>query len=292
MVVPASCGAYTCDAAGATCRTTCAADADCTAGNVCKTGACVPPPSDPDGGAGGGGASGGGASGGTGGAGASGGTGGAAASGGGGAGARGGNGGGAGASGDGGAGTTGACPGYAFCDDFADGDAAGWTPIGGTWSVIDDGGAVYRGANGSGNAIAGSPAWTDQTVEARVKVMQFGNDKPGFRAGVIARYANATSFYVFLIDGAGSLRVLKDGDVPGGHSGACGKIDANPTPGWHTLKLAVSGSTSVRLQTFLDGAPVHDCTSTAGPIPAGAAGAYVYGANTIVEFDDVRVSTP
>ena len=289
MVVGASCGAYTCDAAGAACRTACAADADCTAGNVCKSGACVPPPSDSDGGAGGAGGSGG-AGGGAGGAAGSGTTGAAGSAGTTGAGGRGGAGG---TGGGGAAGTTGTCPGYAFCDDFGDGDVIGWAPVGGTWSIVDDGGPVYRGANGSGNSIAGSPAWTDQTVEAHVKVVQFGNDKAGFRGGVIARYANATTFYVFLVDGTGSLRLLKDSGDPPSHTGTCGKIAANLTPGtWHTLKLVASGSTTVRLQTFLDGAPVHDCTTASATIPAGATGAYVYGANTIVEFDDVRVSTP
>jgi hypothetical protein len=81
--------------------------------------------------------------------------------------------------------------------------------------------------------------------------------------------------------------------MPTGRSGTCGKIDGSLTAGsWHTLKLVVSGAGTVRIQTFLDGAPVHDCTSTSGAIPAGAAGAYVHGANTIVEFDDVKVSTP
>ena len=110
---------------------------------------------------------------------------------------------------------------------------------------------------------------------------------------MIARYASAGSFYVFLFDGSGALRLLQNDDMPAGRSGTCGKIDANLTAGsWHTLKLAVSGSSTVRLQTFLDGAPVHDCTSTSGTVPAGAAAAYVHGANTIVEFDDVKVSTP
>jgi pectate lyase len=269
------------------------------------SGACVPPP-EPDGGATGGtsGGTGGGSAGAGGGGG--GGTGGAAgaagASGGGttGTGGRGGGtgggsagAGGGGAGGRGGAGGGGACPGHAFCDDFEDGDAAGWTPIGGTWAVVADGSSVYRGANGSGNAIAGSAAWTDQTVEARVKVVQFGNDKAGFRGGVIARYASASNFYVFFVDGTGALRVLMDNDTPSGHTGGCAKVDANLAPGsWHTLKLTASGSASVRLQTFVDGAPVHDCTTTSGTVPAGSAGAYVYGSNTIVEFDDVTVSTP
>jgi pectate lyase len=281
-------------------------------------GACVPPPG-PDGGAGGGGAgggaagaggggagggaagTGGGAAGGVGSGGAAGGVGGGGAGKGGAAGAAGGGtgggaagtaGAGAGASGAGGT-TGGACAGHAFCDDFEDGDAAGWTSIGGTWSVVADGSSVYRGANGNGNAIAGSAAWTDQTVEARVKVVQFANPKANSRGGVIARYANATTFYVFMVDATGGLRLLQNTDVPGSHTGTCQKVDANVTEGsWHTLKLSVSGSNSVRLQTFMDGAPIHDCTSTAGTVPAGSAGAYVYGSNTIVEFDDVKVSTP
>ena len=126
-----------------------------------------------------------------------------------------------------------------------------------------------------------------------MKVTQFGNDKAGFRGGVIARYASASSFYVFLYDGTGALRLLQNDDMPTGRSGTCGKIDASLTAGsWHTLKLAVSGASGVRVQTFLDGAPVHDCTSTSGAVPAGAAGTYIHGANTIVEFDDVKVSTP
>ena len=274
MVVPASCGAYACGSSGDTCRTTCATAADCASGNVCTMGSCLPP-SDPDAGAGG--AAGGGTAGAGGGGGSSGGSGGSSGPGGAGGGGRGGS----------------VCAGGVFCDDFEDGDAIGWVPIGGTWSVVSDGSSVYRGANGSGNSIAGSASWTDQTVEARVKVVQFGNTKAGFRAGVIARYANATSFYVFLYDGSGGLRLLKDGDLPPSHAGACAKVDANLTAGsWHTLKLVVSGSTTVRLQTFLDGTAIHDCTSASGTVPAGAVGAYVYGANTIVEFDDVKVSTP
>jgi hypothetical protein len=307
MVVAASCGAYTC-ASSEACRTSCSAPGDCAPGFTCMSGACVPP-SNPTGGAGGtgggaggdggsaaGAAGGAGAAGTTGMAGATAGTGGATSKGGTtGTGGAAGVGGAAGASAGTGGGSagTGGCPGYAFCDDFEDGDAIGWTPIGGTWSVIGDGSSVYRGANGSGNSIAGSSAWTDQTVEARVKVVQFGNTKSGFRGGLIARYASASNFYAFIVDGSGALRLLQDSDMPASHTGTCGKIDANLTAGtWHTLKLSISGSGSVRLRTYLDGAAIHDCTSTSGTVAAGSVGAYVYGSNTIVEFDDVKVSTP
>ena len=47
------------------------------------------------------------------------------------------------------------CAGYAFCDDFEDGNADGWTPSGGTWSVITDGSHVYQGGNGNSMSLAG-----------------------------------------------------------------------------------------------------------------------------------------
>ena len=37
---------------------------------------------------------------------------------------------------------------------------------------------------------------------------------------------------------------------------------------------------------------IHDCQTTIGTLAAGAVGTYIYGPNTIVEFDDVKVSTP
>jgi hypothetical protein len=37
---------------------------------------------------------------------------------------------------------------------------------------------------------------------------------------------------------------------------------------------------------------MHDCTITTGTLDAGGAGTYIYGPNTIAEFDDVKISTP
>jgi hypothetical protein len=268
------------------------------------------------GGAGGAGGAAGGASGAPGAAGAAGaigGAGGAAGSGGGGGSAAGGAGGAAGAAGAGGAtgrggaggagggaaGTGGTgCAGYAFCDDFEDGDAAGWTPNGGTWSVITEGSHVYQGGNGNAFSLAGQATWTDQTITARVKVLQFGGTSTSYRAGIVARATDASNLYVFAIDASGALRLLKGTSSPSGTgaSGTCGKVTPTPLAAantWYTMQLKVAGAgANVTITTFLDGVMIHDCTTSVGTLAAGAAGAYIYGPNTIAEFDDVKISTP
>jgi hypothetical protein len=333
MALPVSCAPYQCGGGGA-CRTSCASDADCLAPNVCMGTTCVPAGTGGAGGAGGSSGAGGagGATGGMGGAAGTtgtagtGGTTGAAGSGGttgtgGAGGATGGNGGvagttagagaggatgGAGRGGTGGtAGTTGTggrggtgCTGYAFCDDFEDGDTAGWTPNGGTWSVITDGSRVYQGGNGNSFSVAGQPTWTDQTITARVKVTQWGGTSTSYRAGIVARATDASNQYVFAIDASGALRLLKGTSSPSGTgaTGTCGKVSPTPlaTAGtWYTMQMKIVGTgNNVSLTTFFNGSPIHDCLTSVGTLAAGPAGTYVYGPNTIVEFDDVKVSTP
>ena len=328
MGLPVSCSPYACGTTGA-CRTSCTTDADCLAPNVCAGSLCGPPGS---GGAGGGGAGGGGGSaggaggtagGGGAGAGGSGGAAGAAgaagavgaagaagAAGGGGAGGAGGAAGSAGRGGAGGVagagggsggrgGAAGAgCPGYVFCDDFEDGNSAGWTPSGGAWSVITDGTRVYQGGNGSSMSIAGQAAWTDQTLTARVKVLQFGGTSTSYRAGIVARATDTSNLYVFAIDASGALRLLKGTSSPSGTgaTSTCGKV----TPGtgalpntWYTLQMRIAGTgANVVITTFFDGTMIHDCHTTVATLPSGPIGTYVYGPNTIAAFDDIRVSVP
>ena len=57
------------------------------------------------------------------------------------------------------------------------------------------------------------------------------------------------------------------------------------------IRVAGTGS-NVVITTFFNGTMIHDCQTTVGTLPSGAAGTYVYGPNTIAEFDDVRVSVP
>ena len=73
-------------------------------------------------------------------------------------------------------------------------------------------------------------------------------------------------------------------------SNASGLAAANT---WYTMQLKVAGSgANVTITTSFDGTPVHDCQITTGTLASGGAGTYIYGPNTIAEFDDVKISTP
>ncbi len=54
----------------------------------------------------------------------------------------------------------------------------------------------------------------------------------------------------------------------------------------------VGTGNNVSLSTSFNGTPIHDRQTTVGTLSAGPAGTYIYGPNTIAEFDDVRISTP
>jgi pectate lyase len=182
-----------------------------------------------------------------------------------------------------------------FCDDFEDGNATGWATTGGSWSVISDQSYVYAGGSGSYNATAG-PGWGDQTVEARMKILQFGGSGSSYRAGVVARNAQGSNFYTLSLDAAGDLRLLRGSSSPSGASGTCDAAPSGVSPvtnTWVKLKVAVSGSgSSVRIRSWMNDGMVHDCTTTSSTIPTGNAGVMSYGSSTRAEFDDFRVSSP
>jgi pectate lyase len=164
--------------------------------------------------------------------------------------------------------------------------------------VITDGSRVYQGGNGNAMSLAGQPSWTDQTITARVKVLQWGGTSTSYRAGIVARATGTSNLYVFAIDASGALRLLKGTSSPSGDgaSGTCGKVTPSPIAAvntWYTMQLKVVGTgNDVFISTFFNGAMIHDCQTSVGTLPAGAAGTYIYGPNTIAEFDDVRISTP
>jgi hypothetical protein len=178
---------------------------------------------------------------------------------------------------------------FALCDDFEDGNSTGWSPSGGTWAIKTDGSLVFQGANGSYNATAGSTAWTDQTVQARVKVVAFGGTSGSYRAGIIARYGGGSNYYTAVLEASGKMRIL----VGSSTVSACADLTQAVTTGtFYTLKLAVSGpASSVHIQSWLDGLARHDCTVTSG-LASGTAGIITFGSSTVAEFDDVTVTTP
>src|SRR4051794_22972118 len=80
-------------------------------------------------------------------------------------------------------------------DDFEDGDTAGWSKSGGSWSVVTDGNRVARQADtGSELArlFAGDTGWTDYTLQARVRPVDLS--AAGASAGVAARASGAHRF--------------------------------------------------------------------------------------------------
>ncbi|NJL43747.1 MAG: DUF2341 domain-containing protein [Nitrosarchaeum sp.] len=87
---------------------------------------------------------------------------------------------------------------FLFYDDFQDGDAAGWTALGGTWSVAD--GAYRQSADTTEymHASAGSALWGNYSLEVRVNISS-GGTTGGF-AGVAVRFSNTSEYYAAILD--------------------------------------------------------------------------------------------
>ncbi|MEU8077031.1 pectate lyase [Catellatospora citrea] len=164
-----------------------------------------------------------------------------------------------------------------FGDDFADGDASGWSTSGGSWSVS---GQAYRqsGTGADAKAQAGSTAWIDYTIQARVQPTVFGNSTRA--AGVVARARNMTSFYAFVLTGGGTAQLRRVSG--GGVTVLASAPTAVVTGTWYTLALRVSGSS---LSGAVNGATL--VTATDGTFATGRVGLAATYASAV--FDDVTV---
>jgi hypothetical protein len=203
--------------------------------------------------------------------------------------------GGAGNGGSGGSGSTGCSGNEEFCDDFEDLIADGWTTSGGTWVVMEDGDTnVYQGGGASEEALVDAGGWADQIVEARMRVVSFGGASDTYRAGILARYASSSAYYAFAIGGDKTLSIRRSTGAPSGSSGTCAAVSTSIEPSeWFTLKLQVTGPEgNVRLRTYLNGTPIHDCTTTATTAASGKAGVLTVGSGTTARFDDAKVLLP
>jgi hypothetical protein len=145
---------------------------------------------------------------------------------------------------------------FEFCDDFEDMDAVGWNVSGGTWGVVQsDGNYSYQGL-GSEESIAGESEWGNQTIEARVRVIDFNGATDDHRVGIIGRYATSSSFYVFAVGGDGNATLRKStSDVAG--LGTCEPVPVAVTEGeWFVMRMEISGTgSSVIINTFIDDQP-------------------------------------
>jgi pectate lyase len=168
-----------------------------------------------------------------------------------------------------------------FSDDFQDGNASGWSTSGGSWSVVTDGSLAYRQASTGSDAKsqAGSTAWTNYAVTARVKPLAWsGADRS---VGVIARAQNTTNYYQLGVTNGGAVQLSKR--VSGGFQ-VIGSAPATITLGTtYTLRLEAFGTT---LRGFLDGALL--ISTVDGTFSAGRIGLYTRNASGV--FDDLQVS--
>ena len=168
-----------------------------------------------------------------------------------------------------------------FTDDFEDGNANGWTVFGGSWSVVIDGTRVYRQSSGSSKyrSGAGSSAWTDYSVEARVKPTSWnGTDR---FAGLAARLQDRYNGYVLALRSSGRVELLR---LASGSTTALATRAFPVTLGtWYALRIDAVGTT---LRGYVNGA--LQFTATDGTFTTGLVGGATDYATA--SFDDFRVT--
>jgi len=177
-----------------------------------------------------------------------------------------------------------------FSDDF-EGQASGWVsaPADG-WSIVSDDTKVYK--QGTLDTVfrvssAGNVAWTDQIVEARVKVLAFSGQSTSYLAAIYARFKDLDNHYFLAVQSDGNIKIKKSSG--GSNSSISSPIGSAPpklsTNTWYKLKLEVVGTA---LKAYLDGNPVLSATDADianGGIALGTK-------NATAEFDDVKVTAP
>ena len=169
-----------------------------------------------------------------------------------------------------------------FSDTFEDGNSNGWSKSGGTWSVVTDGSLVYRqsGTSSDARTLAGSTAWTDYAMQARIKPT--GYNGANRHAGLIVRAQSSSSYYALVVTSTGAVQLLKRASgapVVLATSGA-----TVPVGSWATLRLDATGST---LTGYVNGALAVQATESS--FAAGRIGLATSYASA--SFDDVEVVT-
>jgi hypothetical protein len=182
-----------------------------------------------------------------------------------------------------------------FSDDFEDGmwdqrwlvvANAATTP---SWSVVADGAnhvltetAVLQAVS---QVAGGNVTWTDQLVEARVKLTAPGSA----RVQIAARFLDSVDYYFLELSDTNGLKIRKrvvgattDLAATGSASGTALAVGT-----WSTVGLKVQGST---LTAYFNGAVVATAIDTTSPIAAGGVGLGTMANNA--ELDDVRVTAP
>jgi pectate lyase len=158
---------------------------------------------------------------------------------------------------------------------------AGWKIDDGRWDgVVADGSHVVRHATGQsyGHLVAGSAAWTDYAVSARLRLTPLST---GF-AGVAARYLDRDDYYACGVYYASAVRLWRV------RAGVMTLLDARrmdvATNGFHDVRLVVKGGS---LSCEFDQTVV--LTATDGSFASGRI-AFVAGSDEAAELGDVVVT--
>jgi hypothetical protein len=149
-----------------------------------------------------------------------------------------------------------AMKGELFTDNFEDGDLSkpSWIDaepdLKGMWTVVSSEGGKVLAQTASVDdwviAVAGDYRWTDQVVEAKVKL----TSEPG-KAGVFARVRDLENYYFLYLDGGSNIVLRKRVD---NSSSDVQKVKVETKQDvWYTLKLSVIGD---KLEGSLDGKPL------------------------------------
>src|SRR5215475_8775498 len=169
-----------------------------------------------------------------------------------------------------------------FSDDFEDGNDSGWTKSSGTWAVVTDGSLAYRqsGTSADSNARAGSPSWTNISVQARVKPIAFnGADR---YVGVMTRVVNSNHYYFLALQNGNRLLLGKRaGSSP---ITLATKAFTFSTGTFYTLRIDANGST---LNGYVNG--TLQLTASDSDFTAGIIGGATYFASA--SFDDFLVTS-
>ena len=168
-----------------------------------------------------------------------------------------------------------------FSDDFESGNYNNWNTQNGSWSITTDGSKVFRQSSTSaeGRAWTKTSFWTDQSVQARVKVTNFNGSN---RALVCARMTDGNNYYAVAIQ-SGKLELRRK--VSGSTTTLTSKNMTFSTNTWYTIRLDVVGNT---LTAYVNGAQQLSATTTG----RNSGGAGLIGMKAAVNFDDVVVTTP
>ena len=169
-------------------------------------------------------------------------------------------------------------------DGFQDGNFAGWTPAAGQFSVVRNGATfVLRQSSlaGDSGAFLTATDWTDQSIEADMRPLEFAGAGRWF--GLVTRRTDAQNYYyvTFRSPGTVSLRRLRNGVVTELRSG----VVPNPLVPGRSFRVRLE-SVGDQHAVFFEGEPMLTAKDSA--LTHGHPG--VAGYRTRFDVDNVLVT--